>query len=417
MVVALSGWVDAGLAGAGSVAVLQRAARRRRSTFGRIDLADLMDLQQTRPTVHLVDGVSREIDVAEIDAQSRAASGATSCCAPGPSRRCGGGRCSASSSTSPCSSASPRRSRVGGHPERGVAPSSGAACSPPAPTKRWSPRSAAWRQDYTGPTGAQSVLQVMLGDAGIPTLALWAQVPHYVAGGRVAAGDPRGARTAARPRRRRRSTSTALDDQAQRLRAPGRRRARPTVPTCVEVIDAIEADRRGRRRCRAATSSRRRSSGSSATSPVEIERCRRRGAAGPGRVGPAGPPESSEHRAAMEAQRSRTNDAGEHERRQDQRHHGAEGAGRGAGGALRGACRRGVESPGFEAFELLQPTDDRDTFLVYTRWASEDDFQNWVNSPAFEHGHQAHSDAGPGEHAQRPVAVRRRAARGSAAPS
>jgi proteasome assembly chaperone (PAC2) family protein len=41
----------------------------------------------------------------------------------------------------------------------------------------------AWRQDYIGPTGAQSVLQVMLGDAGIPTLALWAQVPHYVAGG------------------------------------------------------------------------------------------------------------------------------------------------------------------------------------------------------------------------------------------
>ena len=37
-------------------------------------------------------------------------------------------------------------------------------------------------------------------------------------------------------------------------------------------------------------------------------------------------------------------------------------------------------SPGFEAFELLRPADDRDTFLVYTRWASEDDFQNWMNS-------------------------------------
>jgi len=41
----------------------------------------------------------------------------------------------------------------------------------------------AWRQDYAGPTGAQSVLQVMLGEAGIPTLALWAQVPHYLSGG------------------------------------------------------------------------------------------------------------------------------------------------------------------------------------------------------------------------------------------
>ena len=45
-------------------------------------------------------------------------------------------------------------------------------------------------------------------------------------------------------------------------------------------------------------------------------------------------------------------------------------------------------SPGFEAFELLRPTDDRDTFLVYTRWASEDDFQAWMSSPAFQHGHR-----------------------------
>ena len=41
----------------------------------------------------------------------------------------------------------------------------------------------AWRNDYTGPTGAQSALQVLLGEADIPTVALWAQVPHYVAAG------------------------------------------------------------------------------------------------------------------------------------------------------------------------------------------------------------------------------------------
>ena len=50
-------------------------------------------------------------------------------------------------------------------------------------TKTALERAGAWRQDYTGPTGAQSVLQVMLGDAGIPTTALWAQVPHYLSGG------------------------------------------------------------------------------------------------------------------------------------------------------------------------------------------------------------------------------------------
>jgi heme oxygenase (mycobilin-producing) len=52
-------------------------------------------------------------------------------------------------------------------------------------------------------------------------------------------------------------------------------------------------------------------------------------------------------------------------------------------------------SPGFEAFELLRPTDDRDVYLVYTRWRSEEDFDAWMSSAAFEHGHQAHSSQGP----------------------
>jgi heme-degrading monooxygenase HmoA len=53
------------------------------------------------------------------------------------------------------------------------------------------------------------------------------------------------------------------------------------------------------------------------------------------------------------------------------------------------------QSPGFEAFELLRPTDERDVYLVYTRWRSQEDFDNWVNSPAFQHGHRAHSSQGP----------------------
>jgi proteasome assembly chaperone (PAC2) family protein len=34
---------------------------------------------------------------------------------------------------------------------------------------------------YEGPTGVQTVLQVSLGEAGIPAMSLWAQVPHYLA--------------------------------------------------------------------------------------------------------------------------------------------------------------------------------------------------------------------------------------------
>jgi heme-degrading monooxygenase HmoA len=61
------------------------------------------------------------------------------------------------------------------------------------------------------------------------------------------------------------------------------------------------------------------------------------------------------------------------------------------------AARAGVVSgsPGFEAFELLKPTDERGVYLVYTRWRSQEDFDNWVASPAFTHGHRAHAADGP----------------------
>ena len=35
---------------------------------------------------------------------------------------------------------------------------------------------------------------------------------------------------------------------------------------------------------------------------------------------------------------------------------------------------------GFEAFELLRPTDGQDVFYVYTRWRSAEDFERWLNS-------------------------------------
>lgn len=65
------------------------------------------------------------------------------------------------------------------------------------------------------------------------------------------------------------------------------------------------------------------------------------------------------------------------------------------------AARAGEVSKaqGFEAFQLLRPTDGRGVFYVYTRWSSAEDFQAWVDSPAFQHGHRAHSGSA------RPVGV------------
>jgi heme-degrading monooxygenase HmoA len=52
------------------------------------------------------------------------------------------------------------------------------------------------------------------------------------------------------------------------------------------------------------------------------------------------------------------------------------------------------QSPGFEAFELLRPAEGS-RYLVYTRWASQDDFQAWMKSTYFSEGHKQHSQQGP----------------------
>jgi heme oxygenase (mycobilin-producing) len=58
--------------------------------------------------------------------------------------------------------------------------------------------------------------------------------------------------------------------------------------------------------------------------------------------------------------------------------------------ARRFAARAGSVDgqPGFEGFELLEPTDERTTWLVITRWADDESFQAWVKSPAFGQGHR-----------------------------
>jgi heme-degrading monooxygenase HmoA len=65
--------------------------------------------------------------------------------------------------------------------------------------------------------------------------------------------------------------------------------------------------------------------------------------------------------------------------------------------AHRFARRAGAvdDAPGFEGFELLRPTDDRETWLVVTRWADEESFRAWTASPAFAHGHRGVSERGP----------------------
>jgi heme oxygenase (mycobilin-producing) len=73
--------------------------------------------------------------------------------------------------------------------------------------------------------------------------------------------------------------------------------------------------------------------------------------------------------------------------------------------ARRFAERAGAvdNAEGFEGFELLRPTDGRETWLVVTRWRDEAAFDAWVSSPAFAHGHRGASSAGHED--RRPVGV------------
>jgi heme-degrading monooxygenase HmoA len=53
------------------------------------------------------------------------------------------------------------------------------------------------------------------------------------------------------------------------------------------------------------------------------------------------------------------------------------------------------KTPGFQAFELLRPVEGDDRYFVYTRWDSQDAFQAWTQSQAFEQGHAQHNTQGP----------------------
>ena len=74
--------------------------------------------------------------------------------------------------------------------------------------------------------------------------------------------------------------------------------------------------------------------------------------------------------------------------------------------AHRFAKRAGAvdDADGFEGFELLKPTDDREQWLVLTRWRDEESFQAWLSSPSFAHGHRSAAERAGGD-APKPVAT------------
>jgi predicted ATP-grasp superfamily ATP-dependent carboligase len=179
LVLVLTGWVDAGGAGASAAEALAEQLGAAR-VFARYDLSDLVDLQQTRPTVSLVAGETRQVSWPVIEfTAGRAGRDVVLCAGPEPSLRW----------------PSITREIIGVAQRLGVERAFALGAMPAVVSHRrptpvlatasshsLATDAGALRTDYQGPTGLQTVVQVALGDAGIPSVGLWAQVPHYVSG-------------------------------------------------------------------------------------------------------------------------------------------------------------------------------------------------------------------------------------------
>ena len=70
------------------------------------------------------------------------------------------------------------------------------------------------------------------------------------------------------------------------------------------------------------------------------------------------------------------------------------------------AARAGAveHSEGFEAFELLRPTEGATRYFVYTRWTSEETYQAWLSSQDFAKAHAHVASDASGASAVAPVA-------------
>lgn len=179
MVYAFAGWVDSGHVGAGTIASLAEQLEAGKA-FATLDLTDLLDLQQVRPTVKLDEGGIRSVEWPHMELiAGRAGRDVVLAFGPEPSirwRDVAGELVSTALRLGVVEAVA-----VGGMP--GMAShrrpvSVLASATSRAVAQELEPL----RADYEGPTGFQTVLQHALGEAGIRSMAMWAQVPQYVSG-------------------------------------------------------------------------------------------------------------------------------------------------------------------------------------------------------------------------------------------
>ena len=398
MVITLTGWVDAGGAGRG------RDVRRSPSSSSDARCS-ARSMSPTSPTCSRPARSRGGSDDARVSSTGRASRSsaaalravvrvraATSCSSAARSRRCDGRRSRRRVVEAARRLGVRQAATLGGIPAL-VSHRKAAVVTASATQRSLAQELAPLRPDYAGPTGLQTVVLRALGDAGIPGAGLWAQVPQYVVGLAVAARDPR----AARPPGRGRTTSTR-PARARRpqpgVPAPGRSRARTARPDVKAVVDQIDE----------------RQEGTTGDLVAEIEQFLR---SQPGDRRSLRSPRSAAAPAAARLQLPTSEEADMSVVKINAITVPAERADE---LIARFANRAGEVSkmPGFEAFELLRPTDDRDVFLVYTRWTHAGRLRELAERPGVPAGPRRARQGRTGRDGQRAVVVRRRAARGVA---
>jgi hypothetical protein len=181
LVMALEGWVDAGLAASSAARTLRASLRH--WLLATFDADQLIDHRARRPTLRITNGVNKELRWPEIrlDAAVVTPAGRSILMLTGPEPDMRWHQWS--------EEVVELVSRLGVELVVGL----GAFPAPVPHTRPVRLVSTGNNTENAGrvgflpvtldvPTGAQGVLEFSFGQAGIPTIGLWARVPHYVAG-------------------------------------------------------------------------------------------------------------------------------------------------------------------------------------------------------------------------------------------
>jgi len=188
LVCAFKGWNDAGESASSALTFMGAALEAER--FATIDADEFLDFQATRPTVRLVDGVTRRIDWPEWEVYEarvpRAPRDLVLLAGPEPSMRW----------RQFCAMVVDLAEALGvqmvvtlGALLADVPHSRPVSVTGLASDAGLIERLELQAPTYEGPTGIVGVLQSACSQAGLPSASLWAAVPHYVA----VAPNPKGA--------------------------------------------------------------------------------------------------------------------------------------------------------------------------------------------------------------------------------